>query len=142
VSNQITEQIAYDTTVLMQKESFENSGYTPLYTGSQTKTYSGLGNLRKTEYKNSITKNFSVQLSSAESKRRPSNMSTSSSDIEIPTPAYEQFKGVKKFLKSNKGGLFEIPFEHPSYTVNNYFSPGHDFSSARHDIPVTNTINN
>jgi hypothetical protein len=69
-------------------------------------------------------------------------MRTSSSDIEIPTSAYEQFKGVKKFLKSNKGGLFEIPLEHPSYTVNNYFSPGHDFSSARHDIPVTNTINN
>ena len=47
VSNDINNQIAYDNTVLTQKESYESSGYTPMYSGKQNMSYNSTGKLHK-----------------------------------------------------------------------------------------------
>lgn len=82
VYNQINNQIAYDNLVLSQKESYENSKFTPnlKYNGANTLSFSGLG--LKNNYKNQVSPGFE-----ALKKQSVSDYSMAKSDSSSSPPS-------------------------------------------------------
>ena len=127
ILNQINEQISTDNIALKIRESYENSGYTPEFTGQQNKAYAGLGNFKGTpKLKQEVTKTFneffksppSTPSSSPPTSRRGSkSMSVGSfyslaNDTEIV--AGQPYTGQQ---------LYEIPYSRDFNVTNPYDNP-------------------
>lgn len=131
VANEINTKIAYDNLVLLQKESYENSGFTPIYSGAQDMSYNSIGKIHRETNKD-------VQ----QPKSRINSIDTSPPPSPPAPIPYERIEGLNSFLKGKGKALFEIPFKHPSIKTTNIIHHHNHNNHHNHYLTQNQITNN